>query len=133
MAVVGVGLNVTSTRTSCPSTPPPRWPWPAPPDVDRGALLLAVLDAFGSAYRRWSDAGGDPVASGLHASYAAACGTVGRDVRVELPGGGTLEGVAEGVDADGRLRVLAQGRVHVLGAGDVVHARHAGPTGPATG
>ena len=60
---------------------------------------------------------------GLRAPYVEACSTVGRRVRVALPGGGVLEGTAVGVDDDGRLRVDDGSRVHVLGVGDVVHLR----------
>ncbi|MGZ4551840.1 MAG: biotin--[acetyl-CoA-carboxylase] ligase [Blastococcus sp.] len=134
VAVVGVGLNVTSAPDELPVPTATSLALAGATSLDRGALLLAVLDALGTAFRRWSEAGGDAVSSGLHAAYVAACGTVGRAIRVELPTGGALDGVAEGVDPDGRLRVRAGGRVHVLGAGDVVHARHSlGPVdGPGT-
>ncbi|WP_447647073.1 hypothetical protein [Nocardioides zeae] len=61
----------------------------------------------------------------LRASYAAACATVGRHVRVELPQGHALVGTAVDVDASGCLVVEAEGRRHTVGAGDVVHVRPA--------
>ena len=54
---------------------------------------------------------------------AAACVTVGRDVRVELPGGQPLVGRATGIDDSGRLVVLGPDGETVVGAGDVVHVR----------
>jgi BirA family biotin operon repressor/biotin-[acetyl-CoA-carboxylase] ligase len=53
------------------------------------------------------------------------CATLGRPVRVELPGGGILSGVAEDIDADGRLLVApASGATPVaVSAGDVIHVR----------
>ena len=124
VAVVGVGLNVTTTRAELPVETATSLALAGVESPDRGEILLAVLDAFGDLSARWSAAGGDPVASGLHASYLAACTTVGREVRVDLPDGGTLSGTAAGVDADGRLRVATPAGERVLGAGDVVHARH---------
>ena len=57
----------------------------------------------------------------LMAAYRAACSTIGRQVRVELPGGESFEGRADGVDDDGRL--VVDGRP--VAAGDVVHVRSA--------
>ena len=60
----------------------------------------------------------------IDAPYRATLGTLGRRVRVELPGGAVLEGTAVDVEADGRLVVLdACGITHRLAAGDVVHLR----------
>ncbi len=95
-AVVGLGLNLG---------------WAPPgaaclgPDVDRSALLaawLTGLDGPGDVLRR----------------YRARCSTLGRRVRVDLPGE-TIEGVAEDIDDEGRLVVDDQ----AIAAGDVVHLR----------
>jgi glucosamine-6-phosphate deaminase len=57
------------------------------------------------------------------------CATLGRQVRVELPGGapgapdGVLTGEAVDVDENGRLVVRAADGDHALSAGDVVHIR----------
>ena len=53
--------------------------------------------------------------------------TVGREVRVDLPGGGTLTGRATGIDAGGRLGRRRTGRGGAVGAGDVVHVRSVNP------
>ena len=73
---------------------------------DRADLLQAVLAGIAGELAGWRSSGGDPV--GLRASYRAECGTLGRDVRVELPGGRTVEGRAEDVDHIGRLVVRAR-------------------------
>ncbi len=124
-AVVGVGVNVSSTREELPVPAATSLLLAGAEAPDRAGLLRAVLAAFDDLFAGWCAAGGDPVASGLRASYLRACGTVGREVRVELPGGRALTGRAVGVDAEGRLEVEAGGRVRVLGAGDVVHVRPA--------
>ena len=118
-AVVGVGINVSSTRAELPVDTATSLALAGAPDVDRGAVLVAVLRSFGLLYDGWVAAGG----AGPRASYAAACSTLGRRVRVELPTGAPLEGLATSVDDDGRLLVDEGRRVHVLGAGDVVHVR----------
>src|SRR5690606_31078486 len=101
--VVGVGVNVTLRGDELPPVPPG-----APPATslalagaactDRARLLRDLLDRLGSWYGRWRDAAGDADRCGLRAAYLAVCDTVGRAVRVQLPGGGELVGRAETVD-----------------------------------
>ena len=127
--VVGVGLNVS---TEARELPPPR-PGALPatslraagaPATDREPILLAILDGFERWYQAWRQAAGDPDRCGLRAAYAKCSGTIGRQVRAELPGGQLLSGLAVGVDPDGRLLVrVSPGTVLPVAAGDVVHLR----------
>jgi BirA family biotin operon repressor/biotin-[acetyl-CoA-carboxylase] ligase len=130
-AVVGVGLNVSSTREELPVDAASSLELAGAGPVDRSRLLTAVLDAFTARYDGWVGAAG----RGLRAPYAAACSTIGREVRVELPTGAPLLGRAVDVDEEGRLLVDDGTRVHALGAGDVVHVRPRGPASarPAVG
>lgn len=66
---------------------------------------------------------GTAEASGLHDAVAAHCITLGRTVRVMLPGGAHLVGEATGLGADGCLLVSAEGSEHRIAAGDIVHLR----------
>jgi BirA family biotin operon repressor/biotin-[acetyl-CoA-carboxylase] ligase len=93
--------------------------------VDRSALLTAILRQLEHWYLRWTgeSAPGDAVASGLRAEYLRSCRTVGRDVRVELPGGAILTGRACDVDGAGRLLVANDSGVEPVSAGDVIHVR----------
>jgi BirA family biotin operon repressor/biotin-[acetyl-CoA-carboxylase] ligase len=129
--VVGIGVNVTLRASELPAGPPG-----APPatslalagarDTDRGLLLRLLLDGLGSWYAAWRAAGGDAAGCGLRAAYLAASDTVGRPVRVLLPGGQEMVGTAITVDADGRLVLRdASGSDHALAAGDVGHLRSA--------
>ena len=69
-------------------------------------------------------AGGDAVRSGLHAAVVERCTTLGREVRVELPGGAQLLGRAVGIDGVGRLQVRdADEQLSSVAAGDIVHLR----------
>jgi BirA family biotin operon repressor/biotin-[acetyl-CoA-carboxylase] ligase len=125
-AVVGFGLNVDQHRAELPVPTATSLRLAGSATLDRDTVLRACLRAVGVRYRQWVDAGGDPRAGGLGAAYREACLTLGREVEVQLPGdGGTVRGIAEEVDDDGRLVVAAAGGRRALAAGDVVHVRPA--------
>ncbi|BEP12318.1 biotin--[acetyl-CoA-carboxylase] ligase [Acidothermaceae bacterium B102] len=124
--VVGVGLNVSTRRDELPredatSLQLERDATAEP--VDRAPLLLAVLRAVGTAYQGWVEAGCPPEL--VLTPYRALSATLGRTVRVELPAGGVLEGIAADVAESGELVVDAADGRHVLAAGDVIHLRPA--------
>lgn len=133
--VIGIGLNVASTPAlvgaSAPGGGRPAGLAPASlasigaAGVDRAALLTAILRQLEHWYLRWTggSAPGDAVASGLRAEYLRSCRTVGRDVRVELPGGTFLTGRARDIDGSGRLLVASADGVEPVSAGDVIHVR----------
>ena len=87
-------------------------------------LLAAVLTALDARYDAWRGARG-VATERLHTAYTGLCSTIGRTVRVQLPGADDLVGEAVMVDQDGRLVVRHKRGVTVLGAGDVVHVRSA--------
>ena len=122
--VVGIGLNVTLREAELPVPQATSLAMAGAAATDRDTLLRALLRAFGERYQRWSEAGGDAQAAGLAAQYSAACTSVGRRVRAELPGDRTVTGRATGVDRTGALLVdtADQGEI-AIGAGDVVHLR----------
>jgi BirA family biotin operon repressor/biotin-[acetyl-CoA-carboxylase] ligase len=124
VAVLGIGLNVTTTAEELPVPTATSLLLASGVEVDRGALLIGVLEALAARLDAWQRAAGDP-ARALHGEYLERCGTVGLDVRVELPGGTALRGRAEGIDAEGRLLVRPHdgGSLRALGAGDVTHVR----------
>jgi BirA family transcriptional regulator, biotin operon repressor / biotin---[acetyl-CoA-carboxylase] ligase len=119
--VVGIGLNVTLRTPELPVPQATSLQLAGAACTDRDPLLRAVLRGLAGWYTRWRD---DPAGSGLAQAYGLHCATLGRDVRVELPGGRTLHGRAEDVDADARLVVVDEtgGRTAVA-AGDVLHLR----------
>lgn len=138
--VIGIGLNVT--------TPPTAFaPGVAATSLaaegvhggglDRGHLLVALLDALHDRYGRWAAAAGptDP-SGGLARGYAERCATLGRTVEVDLGtdlgAGAVLAGVAVGIGPDGALLVRnpdEPGGPVAVRAGDVRHLR----SGPAVG
>ncbi|MDT7538391.1 MAG: BirA family transcriptional regulator, partial [Actinomycetota bacterium] len=107
--VVGIGLNVTTTREELPHDGATSLRIERASTTDRDTLLRAIL-------REQSTLLADVDAG--RAAYRELCSTVGQSVRVELPGG-SVEGPAEGIDDDGRLLVSGV----PYGAGDVVHLR----------
>jgi BirA family biotin operon repressor/biotin-[acetyl-CoA-carboxylase] ligase len=122
-AVVGVGLNVSTTSEELPVETATSLGIVAGTAPDRTDILLWVLGALREEYDAWQ-AGG---AAALHAAYVRSCVTVGRDVRVGLPGGGALIGRATGIDPGGRLTVDGPDGEVAVGAGDVVHVRPVNP------
>jgi BirA family biotin operon repressor/biotin-[acetyl-CoA-carboxylase] ligase len=123
--VVGIGLNVSTTRAELPAGATSLTLCGAGP-VDRGALLAAILGRLDAWVLRWVEAGGDAEACGLAPAYRAACATIGQVVVVSGTDGGLIRGEAVGIDAIGRLQVLVGGAVHTVGAGDVEHVRPVG-------
>lgn len=120
-AVVGIGINATTTAAELPvpTAASLLTAGVGAEEVDRTALLGSVLGALDRLVGAWE--AGDLAL--LRARYAAACDTVGRSVRVELPGDVVLQGRATGIDPDGCLLVDDGSRAHVVSAGDVVHVR----------
>ncbi|MCW2798263.1 MAG: biotin--acetyl-CoA-carboxylase ligase [Nocardioides sp.] len=121
-AVVGIGLNVSQTDAELPVQTATSLAIETGTAPDRTHLLLTMLSTLYEAYAAWS-AGGEAGTARLRASYAAACATVGEDVRVDLPSGEVLTGRATGIDAEGRLEVEGPSGRTVVGAGDVIHVR----------
>lgn len=119
--VVGFGVNVSTRAEELPRADATSLALATGGVVDRGPVLLALLRAMAPAYVAWT---GD--AEEAADRYRARCDTVGRQVRVTLPGDVTLTGEATGVDTAGRLVVTsADGTTTPVSAGDVVHVRPA--------
>jgi BirA family transcriptional regulator, biotin operon repressor / biotin---[acetyl-CoA-carboxylase] ligase len=120
-AVIGIGLNVSTGGNELPAGATSLALVEAE-CTDRDPLLRAILRQLADDYLAWRRAGGDP-ASGLRDAYLEACDTVGRDVRVGLPGGEVVTGTATGVDAAGRLVVAGTDGERAVSAGDVTSVR----------
>lgn len=123
--VVGAGLNLSQTAEQLPVETATSLALNGV-SVDRGAALEAYLAEFRTLYAAFVAAGGDAVASGLRAAVAQNCSSLGRRVRVILPGNIERLGSAQGIDSSGRLTVLFDGESAAtsVAAGDIVHLRH---------
>jgi len=128
-AIVGIGLNLNTAihlpeeDTAKHALPPTSWKEITGKDHPPQEIAQALYEAL----RRRLEA---LVASGIHASatlreeWAAACWTLGTEVRILRPDGGQIEGRA--VDLAENLSLViedTQGQRHTLTAGDCRHLR----------
>ncbi|MEJ5945837.1 biotin--[acetyl-CoA-carboxylase] ligase [Pseudokineococcus basanitobsidens] len=131
VVVLGLGLNVDARVDELP-TGATSLRLAGAATTDRDVLLRSVLRRFVDLYGRWRDLAAEDGAPGavpgrdlaaLTDPVREVCSTLGRRVRVELPGGEVLVGRAEAVDATGALVVRTGGGARLVTAGDVVHLR----------
>ncbi|WP_328462352.1 biotin--[acetyl-CoA-carboxylase] ligase [Actinoplanes sp. NBC_00393] len=125
--VVGIGLNVSTRAEELPETtgvPATSLRVAGTDKLDRDPLLRALLRGLARWYGGWRESGGDAEMCGLLGEYQRGCATIGRTVRVLLPGGGELTGEAVTVDRDGQLVIRTEdARDLRVSAGDVLHVR----------
>ena len=130
--VVGVGLNLSMTAEQLPVPTATSLALAGVRDIDVDAVLARFLTELDGMLHALQQAHGDAVAAGVHARVAALLGTVGRDIRADLPGGDALEGRATGLAPDGRLLVrrsdVRPGHPAevAVAAGDITHLRLTG-------
>lgn len=124
--VVGAGLNLTLDEHDLPTLTSTSLQLVTGRRPDADVVLADYLGRLLDLVDGFLAAGGDAVASGAAERMVAVCGTLGQEVRVELPGGDQLVGVAEAVAPDGRLMVrdAENGEVQAVAAGDVTHLRY---------
>jgi BirA family biotin operon repressor/biotin-[acetyl-CoA-carboxylase] ligase len=123
--VLGIGLNVTTAAADLPVETATSLALcgAGGRDLDRSALLAAILTHLDVRLRAWTDAAGDAEASGLAGAYRAACLTLGRPVSVTTAGSAPLTGTATDIDASGRLLIETPEGTTAVAAGDVHHLR----------
>lgn len=127
--VMGSGVNLTLTREQLP-TPVSTSLALEGANLEGDALADAVLSSYlqnlRALYEAFLHAGADVGASGTQSLVAGLCTTLGKQVRVELPGGGDIIGTATALDETGRLvvRRASDGLVSAVAAGDVTHLRY---------
>jgi len=113
--VMGVGLNLTMEADELPTPVSTSLTLLGADPVElEDRALAAYLGELRGLYETLLG-GGD-----IRAQVERECSTIGRRVRVELPGGDNLYGTATGLDEGGRL--LVDGRA--VAAGDVTHLRY---------
>lgn len=122
VVVVGTGLNVSQSAPELPVPTATSWLLArgrALPEGVRERFLSAYLDGLAVLLERLVT---DP--AGVRREYRAHCETLGRRVRIELPGGAQRTGTAVDVAEDGALVLRGDdGTVLAHHAGDVVHVR----------
>jgi BirA family transcriptional regulator, biotin operon repressor / biotin---[acetyl-CoA-carboxylase] ligase len=123
--VVGIGLNVSAEQDELPSAGATSLGLAGAAATSREDILVGILRGLELWYLPWASGpqAGNAESSGLRPAYLRCCSTIGGDVRVALPGGGSLTGHAIDIDDVGRLLVHSPDGVHAISAGDVVHVR----------
>ncbi|MHA6802407.1 biotin--[acetyl-CoA-carboxylase] ligase [Salinifilum ghardaiensis] len=128
-AVLGMGINVHHAREDLPQQAGAAEPTSLDAEgagVDREEFAVQLLREFARFEGMWRAAGGDLARAGLLERYRRHCGTIGRQVRVDLTDG-ALHGTAVDVDDTGGLLLRTEsGELTAVSAGDVVHLRPAG-------
>ena len=122
-AVIGAGINLGMTEAQLPV---PTATSLVIEGADRERLAERVLDRYLAEFvALWEPfvATGCDAERELRQAVSDVCGTLGREVRVDLPGGVVLTGVAASIDSEGRL-VVRDGTDNIaVAAGDVTHVR----------
>ncbi|MBF4613836.1 biotin--[acetyl-CoA-carboxylase] ligase [Curtobacterium sp. VKM Ac-1376] len=125
--VVGAGVNLTIPADRLP-TPTSTSLLVAGAADDAPALADAVLSAFLRSVLE-AVAGlvtGGPAAESVRSRVRAACSTIGRRIRLELPDGTVEEAEATGIDDGGRITIRDRaGASRGVAVGDVTHLRYA--------
>lgn len=121
--VIGAGLNLEFTNDTLP-TPVSTSLLLSGATLREDALVDAAFSTWFTELRELYAALGAN-AHDVRDAVNRACGTLGSRVRVELPGGAEMHGVAAEIDALGRLVVRTDaGQEVAVAAGDVTHLRH---------
>jgi BirA family transcriptional regulator, biotin operon repressor / biotin---[acetyl-CoA-carboxylase] ligase len=113
--IVGIGLNVFAGQEDLPNKSSTSLSLEEIAGVDRGSLLVSILQNMTKFLLRWEDDD-----ARLIDEYKEISATVGRRVRVEAPSGDITDSIAVGIEPSGSL-VLIDGTV--ISVGDVVHLR----------
>jgi BirA family biotin operon repressor/biotin-[acetyl-CoA-carboxylase] ligase len=93
--------------------------------LHRTSLVSTTLRSLERILARWEEvvAVPDLGPDALALAYRERCATIGREVRISLSDGTSVDGVARDVDAYGRLVLETPDGSRTFGAGDVVHLR----------
>jgi BirA family biotin operon repressor/biotin-[acetyl-CoA-carboxylase] ligase len=124
VVIVGAGVNLSLSVDQLP-VPTATSMLIAGAETDPDLVLSGYLTELRVLWGSFGDAGGDAERSGVRSVVSKACSTLGRPVRIQLPGAADLIGVAEELDGTGRLVVVEpDGRRTAVSAGDVTHLRY---------
>lgn len=124
--VVGIGINVNTPRNAFPDDLrdlATSLAAEAGHPINRVALLAALLSELEIRIENLSA----QQSADLKHEYMKLCSTLGRQVRVSLASGESVDGQADAINPDGSLRIIRNGAnagiILDLRAGDVIHIR----------
>lgn len=123
--VIGAGLNLQQTEAELP-VPTATSLKLQGVAASRDDVLAAYLGELQRLYKAFDAAAGDANQSRLRFELLQNCSSVGRRVKVVLPGDKEVFGDSLGIDDTGRLILLPDesSQIMPVAAGDVVHLRH---------
>jgi BirA family transcriptional regulator, biotin operon repressor / biotin---[acetyl-CoA-carboxylase] ligase len=110
--IVGVGINVSTAKDELPVSHATSVFLATDALINRNTLLAQILNNLEQDLLSWQ--GGKDLTS----KYRELSATIGKKVRVEMPGGSQIEGAAVDIDETGSLR-LDNGEL--ITVGDVIH------------
>lgn len=121
--IMGAGVNLSLTHDELPTSTSTSLALAGATlagDDLADAVLSSYLEQLRALYAELVDG------EAIQRTVSQLCTTLGRPVRVELPGGTDLHGVATGIDRSGRLVVRsdADNALVSVAAGDVTHLRY---------
>ncbi|MCB0926626.1 MAG: biotin--[acetyl-CoA-carboxylase] ligase [Mycolicibacterium insubricum] len=117
--IVGIGLNVALTADEAPVPTATSLAMLGYPGIDRNLLAADILGRLAEGIEAWRVGAGEAVA----ADYRRLSVTLGRQVRVQLPGDREITGMAIDIDANGGLIIDDGTSRQTVAAGDIVHLR----------
>jgi BirA family biotin operon repressor/biotin-[acetyl-CoA-carboxylase] ligase len=122
--VIGTGLNVFQTREQLPVETASSLALEeiSAPSID--AILAEYLKHLHRNYDDFIACRGELAGTELLAAIKNSSATVGRSVRVIMPGDKELLGEAVDIDDLGRIVVAHEGKHTPVSVGDIVHLRH---------
>lgn len=132
--IVGIGQNTNMSAEQLPVPTATSLSLCTGAAVDSSEVLTRLLSIFARRYRAFVRAGGDPErpdplnpeSLSLLDQARATTATLGASVRMSLPDGSTVEGVAEDLDAQGRILIRREdGALEPYAVGDIEHLRPA--------
>lgn len=123
--IIGAGLNLNQAQSELPIEAATSMQISGA-SVSFESALESYLRNFVDLYKEFVAHQGNSDACGLRVAAQERCSSIGRLVRVELPGGQSLQGEAVQLDSSGHLMVSVAGedKLYVVSAGDIVHLRH---------
>ena len=122
--VVGTGLNVFQTREQLPIETASSLSIEGIEIPSLDLLLGEYLINLRRNYDEFISCNGELGDTELLDAIRSACGTIGRQVRVILPGDKEIVGEAIDIDSLGRLVVQHESQTTAVSVGDIVHLRH---------
>lgn len=137
--IVGIGQNTNMSAEQLPVPTATSLSLCTGQVIDSSEVLARLLGIFARRYRAFVRAGGDPErpdplnpdplnpqSISLLDQARASTATLGASVRMSLPDGSTVEGVAEDLDAQGRILIRREdGTIEPYAVGDIEHLRPA--------